>query len=433
MTNAYIVVDLGFGDAGKGTTVDTLCRRLPGAKTIVRFNGGAQAAHNVVTPDGRHHTFSQFGSGMFVDHTRTHLSQYMLINPANMFAEDEHLRLLGVTDAWQRTTVDPRATIITPYHKALNRLRELSRGDARHGSCGQGIGETMQHLHSHPTRALSAGDLSDSSMTGVILRSIRQYCIREVRELDLPGSEVVQRELDQLLADEDDWVILYRDWSQAINFMDDNRLGDVAEYHYDCTLIFEGAQGILLDENYGFNPYTTWSTTTNANALKILAELDRGPYEHKTIGVTRSYMTRHGAGPLWTENDEFTLELQEEHNEHGDWQGAWRCGWLDLPALSYAIECTDGIDGLVVTHLDRVHEPGWRVCKRYVTAGELLTILDMDRENMDRDRVLPVTETVGKENYAAHIAEALGVPLFMESWGPTADDKKLHELEEAGV
>src|SRR5579884_2426180 len=95
---AICIADLGFGDAGKGTITDYLCRRL-NAHTVVRYNGGPQAAHTVVTSDGRYHTFSQFGSGTLVPNVKTLLSRFMLINPLHMLKEERHLRELGVTDA----------------------------------------------------------------------------------------------------------------------------------------------------------------------------------------------------------------------------------------------------------------------------------------------------------------------------------------------
>ncbi|MGE3913811.1 MAG: adenylosuccinate synthetase, partial [Chloroflexota bacterium] len=118
---AYILVGLGFGDEGKGAWTDYLARTEP-VHTVVRFNGGAQAGHNVVTPDGRHHTFAQFGSGTLVRGVNTHLSRYMLVNPLAMLKEDEALQALGVTDALRRTSIDRRALLTTPIQVAANRL-----------------------------------------------------------------------------------------------------------------------------------------------------------------------------------------------------------------------------------------------------------------------------------------------------------------------
>ena len=160
---AHLVVDLGFGDAGKGAITDYLARTTS-AHTVVRFNGGAQARHNVVAPDGKHHAFSQFGSATLVPGVRTHLSRHMVLNPLAMLVEERYLRALGVEDAFARTAISAEALVITPFQRAANRLRELARslpagkaGERRHGSCGMGIGETV----------------SDSLTLG---RSVRRSC-----------------------------------------------------------------------------------------------------------------------------------------------------------------------------------------------------------------------------------------------------------------
>jgi adenylosuccinate synthase len=142
--NAIFVAGLGFGDEGKGSIVDALTRKHQ-ADLVVRFSGGAQAAHHVVTDDGREHCFAQFGSGTLAG-ASTHLSRFMLIDPLALVKEAEHLKQIGVVDPFERLTIDPRAPIITPYHRAMNRLRELSRGRQRHGSCGVGIGELASDM-----------------------------------------------------------------------------------------------------------------------------------------------------------------------------------------------------------------------------------------------------------------------------------------------
>ena len=143
MQQAFLTVDLGFGDAGKGSIVDFLTRTY-GAHTVIRYNGGAQAGHRVVTPAGpgmmqQEHVFAQFGAGTLAG-AATHLSRFMLLDPLAMMAEEAHLQTLGITDAFQRTTIDARAVVITPFQRAVNRVREALRGAGRHGSCGMGIG-----------------------------------------------------------------------------------------------------------------------------------------------------------------------------------------------------------------------------------------------------------------------------------------------------
>ncbi|MEL6272635.1 MAG: adenylosuccinate synthetase, partial [Chloroflexota bacterium] len=114
--NAIIISDLQYGDAGKGSIVDYLTREHD-AHTVIRFNGGAQAAHNVVTPDGRHHTFAQFGAGMFVPGVQTYLSRYMLIDPPAMLAEGDGLAANGVANPFTRTIIDRDALIISPFQQ----------------------------------------------------------------------------------------------------------------------------------------------------------------------------------------------------------------------------------------------------------------------------------------------------------------------------
>ncbi|MEQ1503809.1 MAG: adenylosuccinate synthetase, partial [Myxococcota bacterium] len=139
---AWAVVDLGFGDAGKGTTTDYLVRAHD-ARLVVRFNGGAQAGHTVVLADGRHHTFAQLGAGTFVAGVGTHLGPAFALDPGALRVEARALAGLGVTDALARTTIDRRARVITPFHRAACRIRERARGDDAHGTTGVGVGEAV--------------------------------------------------------------------------------------------------------------------------------------------------------------------------------------------------------------------------------------------------------------------------------------------------
>ena len=347
----YIVTDLGYGDSGKGTTVDYLARKSH--SLVVRHNGGPQAGHNVVTPDGMHHEFSQFGSGTFAG-AQTYLSSHMLINPIDMMREALHLtQECGQQDLWSRTFVDAEARIITPWHCALNRQREHVRGDDRHGSCGRGVGELMAQDLDVPELTIRVKDIRRFGLLR-LLQNMRDYLWEEARSLDSETTDLLFE--NQTLAS--DLGGKYHDWYNRINVIEDINWLSSAALNKD--IIFEGAQGVLLDEWYGFHPYTTWSTTTHENALSLLVEADYdGPLTR--LGVTRAYMTRHGAGPFVTEDEE--LHFDEPHNNHGTWQGAFRQGHLDLLMLQYALDACDGVDGLVVTHLDRADY--WRVADRY--------------------------------------------------------------------
>ena len=156
---AIITVGLGFGDEGKGATVDYLTRSLK-ADLVVRYCGGAQAGHNVQLPDGRRHTFSQFGAGTLAG-ARTYLGPKMIINPATLVPEAEHLQSLGVSSPMKSLTTHPDCLLATTYHVAMNRLREFARGTNRHGSCGLGIGEARSYWLRYGQDAVVAEDLLD--------------------------------------------------------------------------------------------------------------------------------------------------------------------------------------------------------------------------------------------------------------------------------
>jgi adenylosuccinate synthase len=409
---SFIVVDLGYGDAGKGTVVDWLCTPASGHQiaAVVRFNGGAQAAHNVVTADGRHHTFAQFGSGTFTPGVRTHLSRFMLVDPLALAAEDAHLAAVGIRDALDRLTVDRDALLTTPYHQAANRARERARGAQRHGSCGMGIGETARFALGHPADAPRAGDCAAPRLLARKLAGLRDELTSELGPLDAPGLE--------------DLRDAYSAFAARVTLVGDGYLRQLLRRG---PAVFEGAQGVLLDEWRGFHPYTTWSTTTAANAETLLAEAGQTAVR---LGVVRTYMTRHGPGPFPTEDP--TLEIPEPHNRRGAWQGDFRTGHLDAVALRYAIEVTGGVDAIALTHLDAAGRHPLRLCTAYEIGGQRL---DRIRPGQERDltaqeeitRMLlgarPVLADPG-DSWPSVAAQVLGAPVMLESRGPTAADKR---------
>jgi adenylosuccinate synthase len=256
---------------------------------------------------------------------------------------------------------------------------------------------------------LRAGQLRDDGTLRVLLQHAKGYCVDEVRDLDLPGTDAVRAELDlMLLYDEHQLRYTYDTWASRVCFMHDDRLGDEPAYHMGCPLIFEGAQGILLDESYGFHPHTTWSNCTTKNALTILSELE-DTYNVTRLGVTRTYMTRHGRGPFPSEDETMTMMMHEPHNGYGSWQEGWRCGFLDIPHLQYAIEATDGIDGLVITHMDKVPRDGLPVVMEYW---------------LENDETFARSQRVTVDRFRSVLAHHLDVGVYMTSWGPTANDKK---------
>jgi adenylosuccinate synthase len=407
------VVDLGFGDAGKGTIVDYLARENPEA-TIVRFNGGAQAAHNVVTDTGVHHTFAQFGSGTLAGNP-THLSRYMLVNPMNMLQEARHLAVnADQWDVFDRLTIDPDALVTTRLHMAWNRIEEITRGNLAHGSCGQGIGATVEYSLSGREH-LCAGTLTDPADTLRLLRQIQDHYTGRLDRL-LAGStawsETLEYECNILRnLDLDRVAEEYETWSQIIQFrLDADLTGD---------LIFEGAQGIGLDERHGTAPHNTWSDCTPRRAMQILNTLARP--RARIIGVTRTYTTRHGAGPFPTETS--TLDRPELHNSTGTYQGGWRVGHLDCGLLNHSLRVCRRIgfpvDEVAVTHMDMLddHNPV------SVAYQPTLPPLGDSIENLGTYectyRIWP------RERFAGLLERTLNTPVTILSYGPTAQDKKV--------
>lgn len=447
MRSAYIVTDLGFGDAGKGTTVDYLARQAK-RPLVVRHSGGAQAAHNVVTPDGRHHTFAQFGSGSFVSGARTFLSRYMLVSPHGMLAEAKHLQMLGETDIWRRTVIDEMAPVILPWHGAAVQLRELARGAASHGSVGIGISEVMRDVLADPMAIVRVGDLRvPSRLRSRLVRLQRDKFYQLRKELTVPDSPEA-RHAWALLREEavvDEAVASYQVWcATGVEIAP----GDILQTLVDDTetVIFEGSQGVLLDEWFGFHPYTTWATTTSENAETLLGEIQYDATVTR-LGLMRAYTTRHGPGPLVTEDPALADAFPELHNQFGRWMGAFRYGHLDIVAHRYAIEATRGVDQLVVTGLDRTDE--WRYASAYAlpAADDLDAFFVRNAEGLaeamthagkdELDRQGRLTEllmqcspsytqadSVSGDELLAVIESHLETPVLLASYGPRATDKR---------
>ncbi|TCB91311.1 adenylosuccinate synthetase [Micromonospora zingiberis] len=404
-----MVVDLGYGDAGKGTVVDWLCATRP-VHTVVRFNGGAQAAHNVVLRDGRHHTYAQFGAGTFHPGVRTHLSRHVVVDPLALATEADHLATVGVPDALDRLTVDGEALLATPYHRAANRARETARGADRHGSCGQGVGETVAYGLAHPDEAPRVADCRHPEVLRRRLTALRDRLTAELGPLDAPPVA--------------DCLPAYRAFAERVAIVDRTWLAGALRAG---PCVFEGAQGVLLDEWHGFHPYTTWSTTTFANAESLLTDAGLAGAATR-IGVLRTVTTRHGPGPLVTEDP--GLALTDPHNPTNPWQGRFRFGHFDAVAHAYALAVAGGVDGLALTHLD-LAERGLdlRVCRRYQGLDRLLPGPpgDLDRQAALTARLLrarPVYDDGPPADWPQAVAEVLGAPVVLTSHGPTAQDKR---------
>lgn len=440
-----MVAGLGFGDEGKGSITDFLARQARQPVTVVRYNGGAQAGHNVVTSDGRHHTFAQFGSGTFVPGCRTHLSRFMLVNPIFLMREEAHLRAEGVTDAYERMTIERTALVTNPFQVASNRLKEMVRatGEGRHGSCGMGIGETMADFASHPEDALRIEDIGNPVELRRKLDASQGQKHDELSHISSSSMTPAMSHEWEILTDTklvEACVERYKTFSKLVRFVDDTYLPSILREPRDA--IFEGAQGVLLDQDFGFFPFVTRSDTTFGNALKLLDGFDGSVTK---MGILRAYATRHGPGPFPTEDT--SLNLPDVHNGYGPWQREFRFGHLDMVLVRYALAAIGGVDQIVMTNLDRLRGRRAKLCTGYIDDG-LLRHLTHDIQNgivealsprsgqkmedlikrvsfmADLSAAKPAYEDIHDLDVLLNKVESLGTPITLCSFGPTAEDKK---------
>jgi adenylosuccinate synthase len=424
VTRYASVLGLGFGDCGKGLFVDAMARRWQ-AHTIVRFNGGAQAGHNVVTA-GAHHTFSQFGAASFVPGVKTLLLDSVIVHPTALLVEAQVLAAARVNDALSRLQIDGQCRITTPFHQAAGRLRELLRGSDAHGTCGVGVGETVRHALEHPQQALRYADLLHSSVALDKLQALRQSLLVELEPLCMPAHAEELRVLhNEHIASE--WLNTARAVARQCPPASDEVI--YSQLTKTGTVIFEGAQGVLLDEWRGFHPHTTWSTVSTAAVEQALTRFGiQMPVEH--YGVLRTYHTRHGAGPLPTEDTALNALLPEPHNTDQGWQGRFRRGHPDAVLLRYALESVGNLTGLLISHLD-VFGRGVRLkwCRAYQTERGLITELpSAERPNLAHqqdltDLLLKASPVFDLEHihsatsFLDHLADVTLLPVMMSSHG----------------
>lgn len=414
-----IIIGLQFGDEGKGTSVDFFCSQSP-IDWVVRFSGGPQTAHNVVTSDGKEHTFAQFGSGTFQG-AGTILSKHMLVNPFNLAMEADRLWDLTDHDPLNRTFISENALLITPLHVAANRQREINRGGDAHGSCGEGIGETRSYaIYETPNNPMVMGDLlQDRAILQAKMQAYKDYLVSNLE--NFTNEFNIEETLDS-------YELLLSD--RPVNIISDDRLHQILT-DAEGRLIFEGSQGILLDEAFGFHPHTTWSDITAQNAISLLEAAGYTDENYEIFGIMRTYMTRHGYGPFPSEFlSDRSEDYPEKHNTWGRFQGSWRIGMLDLPLLSYAVQIQP-VDKLILTHCDIQPDNGFSVvlggkwesvtplAKRDRVAQEVITD-ELKSCNLD-DAVVGLE--VHMDDLLRIIPAYAQAPVSVLSYGPLAGDK----------
>lgn len=324
---ARVVIGSSFGDEGKGLVTDYLCA-TQGAGIVVRFNGGCQAGHTVVTPDKERHVFRHFGSGTFLE-VPTYLSQFFVCNPILFFEERKQLIELGFHPV---VYAHPNCLITTFADMLINQAKEEARGAKRHGSCGIGFHETLNRS-SLPELKITMGDLWNGGKR--LPQQMEEICTKYAHFR-------VKEKFDR-----PEWIQTFIEC--CIEFAQQVEPLGIAQ----CKdPVFEGAQGLLLDQdNKEFFPHVTHSHTGMHN-VRILCE-QAGIKEHEIYYVSRTYLTRHGAGPLPGEDP--NLSYEDETNHLTQFQGALRFAPLDSKALIN--RCGKDAAGdpfhLVLTHCDQ--------------------------------------------------------------------------------
>lgn len=426
-SRVFIVCGLGFGDEGKGTVTDFLCRQHA-ASLVVRYNGGPQAAHNVITPDGVHHCFAQFGAGSFVPGTRTLLTRPMLISPENLIAEGLELEGKGVRDPFGALGLDPACAVVTPFQQMVGRMSEIARGAGRSGSCGKGVGQTV--LDRERGLGLTVADLRDASVFDRKLRELAAVKSDEADVLLKRCATPEMRACRRFFDDKIDLVRLRRNYRRFDGWLPDavtdGAQALAAAAQRGTTMVFEGAQGALLDRQRGFTPFITKSRTTAANAQDLLAPL-AAAVDALKVGILRAYGHRHGPGPFVTEDVGLAARFGDRLNPTNRWQGAFRVGWLDLPALRYGLSLNGGVDALAVTGLDRLSGlPTIRVCEAYDYLGVCARLdpwFDWTPVGSDRAHIRGFRPPTGATPPAGLLAEILAAcrPVWREVPGWSQD------------
>lgn len=329
----YMLLDLGFGDSGKGAVTHHLLSQGNGNALVVRYCGGYQAAHHVVK-DGVRKRYSQIGSGTFeVDRpVTTYLGPNFICSPEHL--TKELLRNGNGTTA--KVVIDPCCLVATNYQREISKTRHLMSPDM--GTCAAGIAECRSYWLRYGQDAIFGQDLLDQTLLRQKLELMRQrYIMDGYKEF---ASLPLMQGLDLTEFMQHSFWRVYRP--------------AVADYK---EVIFEGSQGVLLDENYGVGApdHATWSTTTLLHAYQIAEQLNIiTPL--RRIGILRAYATRHGSGPF-EEDASLTKRLAplEIDNSSDGPQGRFKFGRLKADLISYALNvpCCE-VDEIALTCLDQL-------------------------------------------------------------------------------
>jgi len=421
MSKNIVVIGTQWGDEGKGKIVDWLAEF---ARGVVRFQGGHNAGHTLWV-NGKKTILRLIPSGIMHPSVTCYIGNGVVLSPEALLKEISELEAAGL-DVRSRLKISEACPLILPYHVALDRAREARRGDAKIGTTGRGIGPAYEDKVAR--RALRVQDLFDpESFSAKVDEVLDLHNFVLTKYL---GAEAisVQEVVDQAMA-----------LAPAIAPM----VADVSSLLYMAqqageNLLFEGAQGALLDVDHGTYPYVT---SSNCVAGAAAAGAGVGPQSlNYVLGITKAYATRVGSGPFPTELlDETGLQLATVGKEFGSVTGRpRRCGWFDGAALKRSVRL-NGISGLCITKLDVLDGlPVLKMGVGYELDGQICDVLPYGAAAVARAK--PILEempgwtesTVGvtdfdklpanAQRYLKRLSEVCGIPIDMVSTGPDRNE-----------
>jgi len=417
-----VVIGTQWGDEGKGKIVDWLTDRAQG---VVRFQGGHNAGHTLVI-GGKKTVLHLIPSGILRGDVDCFVGNGVVLSPEALLAEMDELDAAGVKGVVARLIISEACPLILPYHGALDRAREAKRGDQKIGTTGRGIGPAYEDKVAR--RALRLQDLLHPERFAKKLEELLEFHNFVLQHFYQCEKVDYQKTLDETLALAPRLVPLIADVPRALYHA--NKAGK--------NLLFEGAQGALLDIDHGTYPYVTSSNCVSGAAA---AGAGIGPMHlHYVLGITKAYSTRVGEGPFPTElSDDIGERLRQRGKEFGATTGRpRRTGWFDAAALKRSVQL-NGVSGLCITKLDVLDgAESLKICVGYDMDGEMSEILPVGAEELAR--CVPVYEempgwresTVGVKaydklpkaarDYLGKIQSLTGVPIDLISTGPERDE-----------
>jgi adenylosuccinate synthase len=417
-----VVIGTQWGDEGKGKIVDWLTDRAQG---VVRFQGGHNAGHTLVIGTKKT-VLHLIPSGILRGDVDCYIGNGVVLSPEALLAEMDELEQAGVKNVVARLIISEACPLILPYHGALDRAREAAKGEKKIGTTGRGIGPAYEDKVAR--RALRLQDLFKPERFAAKLEELLEFHNFVLEHYYHQEKLQYKRILDDTLALAPRLLPLVADVPRALYHA--NKAGR--------NLLFEGAQGSLLDIDHGTYPFVT---SSNCVAGAAAAGAGIGPMHlHYVLGITKAYSTRVGEGPFPTElSDDVGERLRQRGREFGATTGRpRRTGWFDAAALKRSIQL-NGVSGLCITKLDVLDgAESLKICVGYRIDGEVSDILPVGAEELERCE--PVYEempgwqesTVGVKAhdrlppaaraYLARIEKLCGVPIDLISTGPERDE-----------